>query len=93
MAFREGTRSYAFFQKLSVTGTSAQSSALTECEEVLLCATKAMWVTVGSDPTATTSNSIPLIAGEKFHLRVRPGYKIAAIRDSENGDLVICRSN
>jgi hypothetical protein len=93
MSFREGTRRYSFFEKVAVSSTSAQSAALTECDEVLLCATKAMWVTLGSDPTATTSNSIPLIAGEKFHLRVTPGYKIAAIRDSEDGSLVICRSN
>lgn len=91
MTYKQGTRAYGFFEKLSVSSSSAASSALSGIDEVLLCATEAMWITTGASPTATTANSIPLIAGEKFHMRVNPGTKIAAIRDSTDGALVIMK--
>ena len=92
MSFRQGTRAYTFLESLAVSSSSAQSAALTGCDEVLLCATEDMWIVAGSDPTATTSTGIPLVAGEKFHMRVTPGSKIAAIRNASDGSLVICRS-
>jgi hypothetical protein len=38
---------------------------------------------------AATSSHIPLEAGEKFHMQVRPGDTIAAIRDTVDGFLNI----
>jgi hypothetical protein len=89
MSFREGTRAYGVPQRVSVSSSSAQSSALTEVDEVLLHATTACYVLAGSNPTVTTSTGLPLIAGEKFHMRVSPGSKIAVIRDSADGFLFI----
>ncbi len=89
MSFREGTRAYGVPQRVSVSSVSAQSSVLTEIDEVLLHATTACYVVTGSNPTATTSTGIPLVAGEKFHMRVTPGTRIAVIRDSADGFLFI----
>ena len=92
MSFREGTRYYGAPERVSVSSSSAQSSAINS-GEVLLHATTACYVVMGSDPTATTTTGIPLIAGEKFHLRVNPGHKVAVIRDTADGYLFVVPAN
>jgi hypothetical protein len=96
---RIGTRAYywADAQRVAVGATSAQSSAIADrgvtrgagSLEVLVHTTTDCYIIAGSDPTATASNGIPLVAGEKFHLRINGGEKIAVIRASEDGFLHI----
>lgn len=81
-----GTRTYgAAATRVSVSGTSAQSAAITGTE-VLLHASTRCFVAAGSNPTATT-NDIPLESGEKFHMRITSGHKIAVLQDSASGYL------
>ncbi|MFN3353028.1 MAG: hypothetical protein ACK4Z5_05415 [Brevundimonas sp.] len=81
---------YDLRQKLSVAATSGRSTAI-EAAEVLLHAKVAMHVTVGpSDVVANeATNTLPLEAGEKFHLQLQPGQFVAAIRDTADGALYI----
>jgi hypothetical protein len=83
-----GTRFYdtANLQRVAVASTSAQSSAVS-ANEVMLHASTKCYVLAGADPTAAASTSIPLEAGEKFHLQITSGHKIAVIRDSADGYL------
>lgn len=85
-----GTRAYGTAAtRLAYTGTSAQSAAITGTEVLLHnCGTARCYVAAASNPTATV-NDIPLEAGEKFHLRITSGHKIAAIQDSAGGNLNI----
>lgn len=85
-----GTRAYgAAATRVAYTGTSAQSAAITGTEVLLHnCGTARCYVTSASNPTATV-NDIPIEAGEKFHLRITSGHKIAAIQDSAGGNLNI----
>jgi len=85
-----GTRAYgAAVSRVSVGGTSAQSGAITApAGEVLVHASTRCFIAAGANPTATTSD-IPLEAGEKFHLRITTGHKIAVLRDSADGYLNI----
>lgn len=85
-----GTRAYgAATTRLAYTGTSAQSGAITATEVLLHnCGTARCYVKAASNPTAT-ANDIPIEAGEKFHLRITSGHKIAAIQDSAGGNLNI----
>jgi hypothetical protein len=84
-----GTRSYGAGSRISVGSSSSQSSAVT-ATEVLLHASTKCYVKAGSDPTAVADgDSIPLEAGEKFHMRITSGHKIAVIRDSADGYLHI----
>lgn len=81
-----GTRAYAAaLTRVSVASSSAQSAAITGTE-VLVHASTRCFIKSGANPTATT-NDIPLEAGEKFHLRITTGDKIAVIRDSADGFL------
>ncbi len=89
------TRRYRYDQRqrLATSGTSAVSAEIA-AQEVLLHATAAMHFTVGaSNVTAIESgagaNTIPLEAGEKFHLLIEPGQFVAAIQASAAGVLYI----
>lgn len=85
-----GTRAYgAPAARLAYSGTSAASGAIT-ASEVLLhnCGDARCYVQAEAAPVATV-NDIPLEPGEKFHLRITSGHKIAAIQDSAAGSLNI----
>lgn len=84
-----GTRTYGTSVDLAVASASAQSSAIT-ATEVCLHASTRCFVKAGANPTAVANgDGIPLEAGEKFHLRITSGWKIAAIRDAADGHLNI----
>jgi hypothetical protein len=70
---------------VTVAGSSAQSAAITGTE-VLVHASTRCFIAAGSNPTATT-NDIPLESGEKFHLRITSGHKIAVLQDTAGGFL------
>jgi hypothetical protein len=81
-----GTRTYGTaLTRVTVAGTSAQSAAITGTE-VLVHASTRCFIAAGSNPTATT-NDIPLESGEKFHLRITSGHKIAVLQDTAGGFL------
>jgi hypothetical protein len=77
-------------QKLGI-GASSTSSTAIPATEVLLHATVDCFFTVGSDPltAANAAGSLPLLAGEKFTLRITSGQKVAVIRNVSSGDLFI----
>lgn len=83
-----GTRGYsAGAARLAYAGASAQSAAIAASEVMLHnCGTARCYVAAGANPAATV-NDIPLEAGEKFHLRITSGHKIAALQDSAAGNL------
>lgn len=89
MSFYQGTRAYGTVQRVTVSGTSAQSSVLTNYDEVMVHATTACYIVTGANPTATSSTGIPLSAGEKLHFRITPGDRIAVIQDSAGGFLFV----
>ena len=81
---------YAVGQRLTVTAASSRTSAIT-ATEVMLHASHRMWVRVGNSSVNASNGagSFPLEAGEKFHLRITSGERVAAIRDAEDGLLTI----
>jgi len=85
-----GTRAYgAPATRLAYSGSSAQSAAIAATEVLLHnCGTGRCFVASATNPTATT-DSIPLEPGEKFHLRITSGHKIAALQESTGGNLNI----
>jgi len=83
-----GTRAYGAVERVAVGAASAQSGAIV-ASEVLLHASVKCYVLAGADPTATDATAIPLEAGEKFHMRITSGHKIAVIRDDADGFLHI----
>lgn len=84
-----GTRKYGTGQRLAVGSASSQSTAI-DASEVLLHASVKCYVKDGANPTGVaTGDSIPLEAGEKFHMQMTRGGKIAVIRDSADGYLHI----
>lgn len=87
---RVGTRAYGTtVTRLGYTGTSAQSGAISATEVLLHnCGSGRCFIKAGSAPTAT-ANDIPMEPGEKFHLRITSGDKIAALQDSAVGNLNI----
>jgi hypothetical protein len=83
-----GTRAYGTpLARRSVGAASAQSGAV-NATEVMLHASTRCFVATGVNPTAT-ADSIPLEAGEKFHMRITSGHLIAVIRESADGFLNI----
>lgn len=79
-------------QKVSFTGTSAQSSALGGYTKIVrLFATEDCWIKMGTDPTAAasaaTSTFVP--GGIIQYFVTKPGDKIAVIRDTTSGSLHI----
>lgn len=83
-----GTRAYGTaLSRVAVASASAQSAAIT-ATEVLVHASTRCFIKVAANPTATTDD-IPLEAGEKFHLRITSGHKIAVLQDTAAGFLNI----
>lgn len=85
---RIGTRSYGTGQRLAVGATSVATASGIDAKEVLLHASTRCFIKTGAAPTAVaTGDSIPLEAGEKFHMRIVRGEKLAVIRDTADGFL------
>lgn len=86
-----GTRRYGAGERLAIGAASAPQTAAfaNNIDEVLLHASSRCFVLVGATPVATAVVGIPLEAGEKFHLQIRNGEKIAVIRDTADGWLNI----
>lgn len=83
------TRAYRAGERIAVGVGSAQSAAVQAYEVMLIAGGGKMYVIAGDNPTAAATTSIPLADGEKFHMRLTPGQKVAAIRDSVDGTLHI----
>lgn len=84
-----GTRAYGTAEnRLAINSAGAASSGIT-ATEVLLHASSRCFVKSGSGTPTATVNDIPLEAGEKFHMRITSGHKIAVIRDTADGFLNI----
>lgn len=83
--FRDSTRAYGTVERVAVSSTSAQTTTAITSTEVMLHASTKLYFVVGTNPTATATTGIPLEAGEKFHVQVTNGQKIAFIRDSADG--------
>ena len=83
--FRDSTRAYGTVERVAVSSTSAQTTTAIAASEVMLHASTKLYFLVGSNPTAAATTGIPLEAGEKFHLQITPGQKIAFIRDTTDG--------
>jgi hypothetical protein len=88
------TRAYGFAagQRISTAGSAAVRSAAIAAAEVLLHASARGFVRVGDAAVAASvgAGSIPLEAGEKFHLRLSPGQFVSFIRDgAADGSLTI----
>lgn len=79
------TRAYAYAagQRLTTSGAGQVRSAALAAEEVLLHASGRGFFRVGDNTVAAgiAAGSIPLEAGEKFHLRITSGQFISWIRD------------
>lgn len=85
VSFRDSTRAYGTVERVTVSGTSTQTATAITSTEVLIHASTKLYFLVGSNPTVTATNGIPLEAGEKFHVQVTNGQKIAFIQDSAGG--------
>lgn len=87
---RVGTRAYDYAngQRVTVSGTSAATASSITATEVLLHASTKCYVRSASTPTAVNTD-IPLEAGEKFHMRITSGHKVAAIQDAAGGVLSV----
>ncbi len=75
-------------QSVAIGAASAQSTAVgssTRC--VRLRATADCYVKIGGNPTANTTTSTLLGAGETEYFRVNPGDKVAVIQASAAGTL------
>ena len=87
------TRAYnwAGAERVATGATSAQNADVLGSREILVFATEDTWITFGNDPVAAadTAGNLLLLAGEKYHLQVNPGDKLAAIQDSAAGSLHI----
>ena len=71
-------------QKVSISGTSAQSSALgATTKSVRLVADTDCWIVIGENPTATTS-SVYIPAKEICVFGCSPSQKVAVIGTSGN---------
>lgn len=88
---RIGTRSYGAAARVAVAATTAYSAVIT-ATEVLVHASVKQYIAVVSatgTPTVDPAAAIPLEAGEKFHLRITSGLRIATVRDTADGFLHI----
>lgn len=87
-----GTRAldWANGQKIAIDATSGVSSAIT-ATEVVLHATVDCFIKVGSGTpiAAAAAGSLPMLAGEKYTVRITSGDKVAVIRAVSSGDLFI----
>ena len=83
---------YAAGQRLTTAGTGQVRSTAITATEVLLHASVRGFFRVGDNAVAATvgPGSIPLEAGEKFHLRIASGEFVSFIRDGgTDGSLTI----
>lgn len=89
----QSTRAYNLPGSVKITtgATSAVTANAVGVSEILVVATAALWFTMDTAPTAaaSTAGNIFMAAGEKFHLQVNPGFKVAAIQDSAAGALYV----
>ncbi len=89
---KTSTRAYdwANGQKVAIGAAEADSAAI-DAIEVMLRPDVRCFVTVGAgNPVAANAaGSIPIEAGESFHLQVNPGDKVSVIRASGDGSLYI----
>jgi hypothetical protein len=91
-----GTRYYDWTlggQRIVIGAASLQSAAIgvvgtNYTNEVLLHASIKCYVKNGANPVVDNTG-IPLEAGEKFHMQITPGDKIAVIQDAAGGFLNI----
>ena len=92
-AYREGTRTYGTTQVRSISGASAQSAAINGAEEVMLYNgdTSICFFKTGANPIADLTTSIPLGPGERLHVQISQGDKVAVIGTS--GNLYITPAN
>lgn len=75
---------------LGVGSASAASVALTLPKgEVILHAEGDCYFAFGSSPTVTAATGYPLIAGEKWAIRLASGQRIAAIQKTAGSNLYI----
>lgn len=86
------TRAYGYAAGQRITSVAAQtrSTAIT-ASEVMLHASARCFFRVGDVTVVATvgAGSVPLEAGEKFHLRITSGEFISVIRDTADGNLTI----
>lgn len=76
-------------QSVAVSGTSAQSSAISANSGfVRLVSTTLCHIRIGSNPTATTAN-MPIVPYVPEYFAVTAGQKIAAIQNASAGTLYI----
>jgi len=72
--------------------SSAQSAAISaNIFDVRVVCTSNAWIKIGTDPTAVaaTDDNIYMPAGVVEYFHVSPGQRIAAIRDTADGNLVV----
>lgn len=86
-----GTRKYGAVTRVDVGAASALSSAITATEVMLVASAKMYVLAVAGTgtPTVSATTGIPMEAGEKFHLQIESGQRIAHIRDTADGKLHI----
>ena len=89
---RYGTRSYDFTtgQKVSYTGSDADTTAFAVETEVMICSTTDCLFTIAVSPTAAASaGSMLLPAKMPFHIQVPAGAKISFVQLSSGGDAYV----
>jgi len=75
-------------QVLSSSGSAATSTALTGITKVRVATTTAIYIAIGSNPTATTSDFILGIDGvEQFS--ITPGHKVSVLQVSAPGKVSV----
>lgn len=84
-----GTRAYgAPAARVAVGSATAYSAAITATEVLLHASTRCFVGAVAGSGTPTVDNTyIPLEIGEKFHMRLTSGQRVAVIRDTADGFL------
>jgi len=86
-----GTRAYGTVTRAAVGAASALSAVIDATEVLLHPSTKCFVLAVAGTgtPMVAADTGIPLEAGEKFHMRITSGQRIAVIRDTADGFLHI----
>lgn len=84
-----GTRAYgAPAARVAVASATAYSAPLAATEVLLHASTRCFVGAVAGSGTPTVNNTnIPLEIGEKFHMRLTSGQRVAVIRDTADGFL------
>lgn len=86
-----GTRRYDTGTRVNVGPDSALSTAIAATEVMLVASAKMYVLPVAGTgtPEVTVETGIPMEAGEKFHLQITSGQRIAHLRDTADGTLHI----